>query len=137
MNSLGVFLVGAALFGLVLDTAPVPCDEQVHVIEWVNQDRRALHVTYVDLWLGADYGMRGDLGGILLREDAPEVYTTLAYFGWDRYAEPTGPHQQTFNFTPHYILVQPGQRLMLGIACGPSQDKNAHAIAHLWYIWGK
>lgn len=78
--------------------------------EWINTSSQTKYVRSASVWFGMDYGAKADLG-VMLRRISDQSY--LFRNSWDHYAEPTGLHNETYDFGENHYAIAPSDGLML------------------------
>jgi hypothetical protein len=78
----------------------------------------SMRLVQARLWGGMQMGGIADFSANLFIDRANGSAWHIASFGWDHYAEPTGPHQITQPFPGGYA-VEPGDKLRLLSDCVP------------------
>lgn len=133
---LGLFLLlGVELHSIMLDTGAYPCNGSIVTVEWVNPGPRVVQIVQTSHWIGAYYGTRADVGTLAYVQQVGGERIEAGYFAWDRYAEPTGPHQVTFSFAPHYIRVNPLDSVVFLSGCSSPTSTFAHAALRVWFTY--
>ncbi len=117
----------------VVNTGPFAADGTVMKYYWQNTSGRTILIVQAGLWLGCDGGLVCDADADLVREADGSL---VAAMPTDHYAEgPAGANRQLFDFAPHYIALQPDERLVL--LCWGNDYKggkgNVHFAAYIWW----
>ena len=112
------------------------CDGQYHYGDsWFNPTTQTIYLKDVTLWIGMGFGSQADTDVVVWRQSDGLL---IHYFGWDHYAQPTGPHQVWRSFAPDYIRLAPGDSIGIRYFCasvngGPT---SGHGAAWGFYTVG-
>lgn len=116
----------------IIDTQPFVCDAAQHVTMWTNDTGNDVHIRKMQIWMGMDMAGRGDFWAWVSR---PPDGTALGHTNWDRYAEPAGPHNVTYDYAPDYVTIAAGEQVALRYGCAPLGDApNGHVTVTIWYL---
>lgn len=115
---------------VIFNTHPFGCTEkyQWNTLEWQNHGVKLVRKAQV--WGGMNAGAVADLGFFVVRKSDN---TNLAIGNQDHYKD--GELFLMYDFAPDYILLLPGDTLVLGYHCNiwKEQDAKGHIIFTIWY----
>jgi hypothetical protein len=116
----------------IFNTGAFPIDGIEHTLKWENPEGFEIHIRKSLIWIGLDLDARADLYGQLLRTSDGAVINP---FCWDRYANPSAPHQHMCDFQgDDYMEIEANDSITLYYyAQSVPGTYNAHVAAWLWY----
>lgn len=116
----------------VIATGPFDCDGTDYTAVWTNDTGGPLHVRQAQIWLGMYLGAQADFWVWLALDDG----NVLGHSNWDHYADPTAPHMLHYTYAPDFILIQPGQELVLNYGCNQLGRDTAvgDTAVTLWWL---
>ncbi len=126
----------AALKGKpIFNTGAFAIDGVQHKMYWANPERRPIYIRKSLIWIGLDLDARADLYGQLMRTSDDDVINA---FCWDRYANPSSPHQAMNDFQGDDFMelgTNDGITFYYYAQAVPG-NFNAHMAAWVWYWCG-
>lgn len=127
--------VPAGLIGReIITTGQFGCDGTQHQTEWQNNTGGALYVRQAQVWLGMYQGAVADFW-VWLATDSGNV---LGHSNWDHYADPTNLHNLRYVYAPDFVLLEPGQAVILFYGCQDIEHEPATAVGDavvtLWWL---
>lgn len=127
-------LMAPGLYGAkAIDSGPFPCDGTQRLWTWANPSLGPIYLRSATLWAGMDKGGIADYSGSVNRasDNVP-----IIHFFWDHYGNPNGPHTVWHSFSPDYVLLLPGEKVILRSWCkqvGGDRRPHGHHVVHLWW----
>lgn len=118
-----------------LNTGALVCDGQPHHQTWTAPAKVAIR--HLDIWIGADRDAVADIYSTVFARahDLPIGYVLL-FFGWDRYANPTAPHQYARDWpTADAITLEAGEQLVLEHRCEAFSPGAVHSHSQVIIDW--
>lgn len=116
----------------VLNTGPVPCDRANRQQLWRTPTR--IRLTETVLWVGTDFGFRGDLPAAVVRLSDG---TDLVRGSVDRYRDPASDVEESIRQTyyPDFVELAAGDGLLLMWECHPLVEGawRAHYVVTIYY----
>lgn len=127
-------IVAGELQTLTLNTGAYKCgykNVNPHELLWTNEGP-PIHIKSSVLWMGAARGSTGDMQATLFKLSTA---TVINYFGWDRYKNPSSPHQIEKSFGDDWVELLPGDSLSLQYFCNMSpRESYGHVVATVWFV---
>lgn len=111
----------------LIDTGPVPCDNQGRYNYWVNPFNFPVKVRSITMWMGLFTNAKADLGAWVINYQG-----MVARYAHDRYANPSTPGEVTYQYSPDYIKVPAHDQLAIGHLCTPVPGSSTNT--HLWVL---
>jgi hypothetical protein len=124
----------AELHTLTFNSGPYHCGHKIndiHEILWMN-DGPPIKIKSSVIWIGADRGALGDTMTNLFRLSDGNLINS---FGWDRYRNPSSPHQIEKDFGDNFITIGTGDGISMQYFCNMSPSGcHGHTAVYIWYL---
>lgn len=129
------------LFGkCVFNTGPLLANGEQHEFYWSNDEASPILIVKSRIWLGCDGKLQCDADADAFREVDGAIVATIQV---DHYAESSqGAGHEGLDFSPYYIKLLPGERLVL--LCWGKDTVNkervkghVHFAVYCWWLYGK
>ena len=119
---------------VAFDTGAVVADGWTHTATWPNNQGFPIYIRLSKIWMGMDMGGRGDFWAKLIRASDGSV---IDFTNWDHYAEPTTvQHFLQQDFQPNYMLLAPGDSLILDYGSNASHSYHIQVVVQIWWTAG-
>ena len=116
----------------ILNTGPFVVDGVQHSMQWKNPEGRAIYIRKSCVWIGLDLDAKADLYGQLFRACDGAIINP---FCWDRYANPSAPHQHMNDFHDGDCMkLGKYDSIILYYYAASGMACKAHVAAWLWYF---
>jgi hypothetical protein len=116
----------------IFNTGPFVVDGVQHSAVWTEPEGRTIHIRKSLVWIGLDLDAQADLYAQLMRTRDGAVINP---FCWDRYANPSAPHQHMNDFHgDDYMELTATDSITLYYYAASGKACHAHAAAWIWYF---
>lgn len=122
----------------VIDTKPFKCDRIWKVKSWNNNLGMVLRIRQIQIWFGMAKDGVADFPAELMQMRNGQYIQHFGHDNWDHYEDPTNHHFYRIVFAPDWMVLEPGDDMVLlyaGFPFPPSTtDLKGHLVVTIWYI---